>query len=84
MTPTNPVQETNERLPANPRAILLLGLVLLLAIAVYWPMFLYANDKWASSDNHSHGPFVPLAALYLVWRVRKRLARLPTVESPPD
>lgn len=82
MTPTNPVQETNERLPANPRAILLLGLVLLLAIAVYWPMFLYANDKWASSDNHSHGPFVPLAALYLVWRVRKRLARLPTVESP--
>ena len=82
MALTNPARETNERLQPNAGLALSLGLILLLAVVVYWPMFLYANEKWASSDNHSHGPFVPFAALYLVWRVRKRLTRPTAVESP--
>lgn len=82
MTLLNPACETAKRSGPRSKRILLLGSVVLLTLAVYWPMFLYANEKWASSDNHSHGPFVPLAALYLVWRVRKRLARLPAIESP--
>jgi len=54
-----------------------IGLSILLTIGTYWTMFFYAADKWASSDDHSHGPFIPIASLYLVWHIRKQLAALP-------
>jgi len=77
-------RELDEPLESHPlrEEWLAMALAIGLTICAYWTMFIYAVDKWASSDNHSHGPFIPIASLYLVWHIRKRLIKLPHRESP--
>ena len=56
-----------------------LGLVLaalaLLALTVwsYWPTMVQLFKEWRRDDDYSAGQLVPLVALFLVWRERKRL-----------
>lgn len=57
-------------------AVPVLLVVVLMTIA-YWSMFEYAEYKWSTDDNYSHGYFVPVAVLYLIWRKRENLKLLP-------
>jgi len=52
----------------------LLGVVLL---AVYWKILRALVVQWWDDANYSHGFLVPIFCLYLVWRQRASLERLP-------
>ena len=39
----------------------------------YWPVIEILFDDWQGSDDYSAGQLVPLVALFLVWRERKKL-----------
>jgi len=65
-------------LPAGSRMIEAWGIPLLFLIVLvgsYWPVLARLYSDWQSDENYSFGQFVPLAALYLLWGDRKRLAR---------
>jgi len=50
----------------------------LLAVALlwsYWPVLAGLWGDWQHDDNYSVGQLVPLAALYLLWNDRHRLAK---------
>jgi exosortase len=44
-------------------------------IVSYWPTVVSLFRDWQGDDNYSVGQLVPLAALYLFWHDRKKLAR---------
>src|SRR5258706_849235 len=57
---------------------LLIGFSALLATALLG--YLYADslafliDHWIGSEDYSHGMFVPLISLFLIWQARHRIA----------
>jgi len=55
-------------------AVAILGVVLL---AVYWNILRALVIQWWDDANYSHGFMVPIFCLYLVWRQRAYLQRLP-------
>ncbi len=57
---------------------LILGAVLL---AIYWKILQALVTQWWDDPNYSHGFLVPLFTLYLVWRQRATLAKLPRTGS---
>ena len=56
----------------------LVGLVLLV---VYWKILGALVGQWWDDANYSHGFLVPIFCLYLVWRQRAYLRRLPVQGS---
>lgn len=57
------------------------ALFALLLAAVHHRTFAELWRVWETNDNYSHGPLVPLAAAFLVWRRRRELAALPARPS---
>lgn len=53
----------------------------LLFLAVHHRTLAELWRVWETNDNYSHGPLVPLAAAFLVWRRRRDLAALPARPS---
>lgn len=45
--------------------------------ALYGPILARLAAQWWNDPNFSHGPFVPLFSLYVLWQDRERLRRLP-------
>lgn len=41
-------------------------------IWAYWPVILDLIDEWQENDDYSAGQLVPITALFLVWRDRKK------------
>jgi exosortase len=39
----------------------------------YWPVITDLFDEWQSDDDYSAGQLVPITALFLVWKERKKL-----------
>jgi exosortase len=66
--------------PPRGRVAAIAALAVLFA-AVEWRTLQTLWHVWETNDNYSHGPLVPLAALYLVWRRRGTLATLPVTPS---
>jgi exosortase D (VPLPA-CTERM-specific) len=55
-------------------------LLLLLAADLIWlyaPIASRLASQWWHDPNFSHGPFVPLFSLYVLWQMRPRLQALP-------
>jgi exosortase len=48
--------------------------VLVATIWAYWSTLVGLNYEWQTDENYSVGQLVPLAALYLLWCDRRRLA----------
>ena len=57
--------------------LLMLGSVTFVLIAVtfwsYWPILEILFEDWQQSDDYSAGQLVPMVAIFLVWRERKKL-----------
>jgi exosortase len=58
-------------------------LVVILLFAAYTPTIIWMWDRWfAENSYYGHGILVPLVSLYLVWRKREDLKKLPPQPSP--
>jgi exosortase len=57
------------------RLWLLSAVLLLLALMAwsYWPTMVGLFKEWQSDDNYSAGQLVPLVAIFMAWRERKRV-----------
>ena len=57
--------------------LLMLGSVTFVLIAVtfwsYWPILEILFEDWQQSDDYSAGQLVPMVAIFLIWRERKKL-----------
>lgn len=53
------------------------GVLLVLVAFLYRGVLTYLVRDWWNDDNFSHGFFVPVFALYVVWQERLRLLQLP-------
>ena len=71
---------SSARFPTGKNALVLWGV---LAVVMTVLGYLYADSlrflvrAWLEDDNYSHGPFIPLISLYLIWR---RWTQLQTAE----
>lgn len=64
----------------SPITIGCLAVTLAATAAAYHPALGFWWGRWFEKDSYySHGPFVPLAVIFLVWANHKRLAPLPAV-----
>jgi len=52
------------------------GILVLLAAWLYGPFALRMASQWWQDPNYTHGFFVPLFSLFLLWERRAKLARL--------
>ena len=52
------------------------GIVVLLAAWLYGPFALRMASQWWQDPNYTHGFFVPVFSLFLLWERRAKLARL--------
>lgn len=64
----------------NSSSLLLLATVFIALGYLYYPFLYTLLDAWDTNDNYSHGYFIPLIALYMVYAQRKDLVRT-TVSS---
>ena len=58
----------------------LLAMVLVGLTGLYYKVFLGLIDDWSTNDNYSHGFFIPLISLYMIYTMR---AELQTCTSRP-
>src|SRR5216683_5413205 len=52
------------------------GIVVLLAAWLYGPFALRMASQWWQDPNYTHGFFVPVFSLFLLWEGRAKLAAL--------
>src|SRR4030066_514716 len=57
-------------------------LIVLVLLAIYFPVFLELVGDWERDSNYSHGFLVPLVSLFLIWRMRKDVAQIPSKITP--
>jgi exosortase len=55
--------------------------LVLLVGGLYSSILFHLVKQWASDSNFSHGFFVPLFSLYVLWEDRSKLARIPKAPS---
>jgi exosortase len=54
---------------------LIVGMLVLLTTWYYWPTMVSLFKDWQSDSDYSAGQLVPLVALFLLWRERKKLGK---------
>ncbi len=71
-------QSSNARASAIPRTIPLwqFGILVVLALWLYWSTLLHLVLQWWNDPNFSHGFFVPIFSAFVIWQERHRLARI--------
>ena len=53
------------------------GILVLLTAWIYSPLLLKLAQQWWRDPNYTHGFFVPVFSLFLIWEGREKLAALP-------
>jgi len=61
--------------------LLLLVTVTIATIWLYYPFLQTLVAAWDTDDNYSHGYFIPVITIYMIFSLRKELARLPVVPN---
>jgi exosortase len=57
-------------------SILLLCCVFAALFLLYWPFLQTLVSAWETNDDYSHGYFIPVVALYMVFTSRKEMAKI--------
>ena len=57
-------------------------LIVLVLLAIYFPVLVELVDDWERDPNYSHGFLVPLVSLFLLWKKRQELSQIQTKISP--
>src|SRR5258708_39520168 len=57
------------------------GILVLLTAWLYAPLVLRLAQQWWQDPNYTHGFFVPVFSLFLLWEGREKLAALPIKPS---
>jgi exosortase len=57
------------------------GILVLLTAWIYSPLLLKLAQQWWQDPNYTHGFFVPVFSLFLIWEGREKLAALPIRRS---
>src|SRR4030067_2036489 len=57
-------------------------LIVLVLLAIYFPVFVELVNDWERDSNYSHGFLVPLVSLFLLWKKRQELSQIQTRISP--
>ena len=52
------------------------GILVLLTAWIYSPLLLKLAQQWWRDPNYTHGFFVPVFSLFLIWESREKLAAL--------
>ena len=66
---------SSNMIQSHPAAVV--GPVVGLLLAVYWPTFVRLWNFWETDANYGHGLLVPLVSIFLIWRSRRRLKEIP-------
>ena len=53
----------------------------LLTVCLYSSLLMHLAQQWWQDPNYTHGFFVPVFSLFLIWESRARLAALPMKPS---
>ena len=61
----------------NTMSFALMGTVLVAILLLYFPFLQTLVMDWETDDNYSHGYFIPVITLYMIYSLRKDLARMP-------
>ena len=60
----------------NPLILFSIALgLLVVTMLVYWPTITDLFTEWQKNDDYSAGQLVPLIAIFLIWRERKKLKK---------
>ena len=62
-------------------SFVLMGTVLFAIFLLYLPYLQTLLVDWDTNDNYSHGYFIPAITGYMIYFLRKDLARIPLVPS---
>jgi exosortase len=57
------------------------GILAALVLVLYNRILARLASQWESDPNFSHGFFVPLFSLFVIWQMRKKLAAIPSSPS---
>ena len=65
----------------NTMSFALLATVLVAILLLYFPFLQTLVMDWETDDNYSHGYFIPVITLYMIYSLHKDLARMPVHPS---
>ena len=57
------------------------GILVLLTVWLYAPLMIRLAEQWWSDPNYTHGFFVPMFRLFLLWERRAKLVAIPSKPS---
>ncbi len=55
------------------KRVMCLSLILLGLVGLYYQVLLHLAETWAVNDNFSHGYFIPLVSIYMIFSLREQL-----------
>jgi len=61
----------------NRSSVMSLGMVITALLYLYYPILLPLLETWGANDNYSHGYFIPLMSLYMIYSQKRVLASTP-------
>ena len=67
----------NKNTTFSSQAALSLGLMLFSMGLLYFPVLQKLFQDWGTNDNYSHGYFIPVLSLYIIYTLKDDLKRLP-------
>ena len=59
------------------QSLLSLGIMLAAVLFLYFPILQKLAHDWDTNDNYSHGYFIPVLSLYLIYSIKDELQKLP-------
>jgi exosortase A len=74
-------QKPNNSISIKLPALLLLALLFATFILAYFPVWKRLVLTWYTSDDYSHGFFIVPICIYILWRKKNVLAKIPTKPS---
>lgn len=63
------------------QALFSLGIMLLAVAVLYFPILQNLAHDWDTNDNYSHGYFIPVLSIYIIYTFKDALSKLPVTTN---